>query len=140
MSLTKLERRTRKPLTTTQRKALNQAKAKGGAKLGTDKGEIRARVANVLLELGWVTIVEGTVLISKAGRAKLNEPIPEGPVVYLRQRDGLTTLRYCAVLSEEVIDPDTLDAFWKTQAQRERAMAEDRLVRSRRLANMRKAA
>lgn len=122
-----------KPLTSAQRRALHLAAHKGGAPTGTRKGMIRAQTANKLLELAWVTIIDGTVLITKAGRAKLAEPIPEDPDVYLRNRDGLTTSRKDAVLSEPVLDPHTLRPFWREQALRNKAASKDKRAHARQL-------
>jgi hypothetical protein len=88
-----------RPLTSLQRRALHLAARKGGTPTGTVKGTIRVQVANVLLEHEWVTIANGTVLITRAGRAKLNEPIPDVPV-FLHKRDGLTTRLDLAVRDE----------------------------------------
>jgi hypothetical protein len=88
-----------RPLTSLQRRALHLAARKGGTPTGTVKGTIRLQVANVLLEHEWVTIANGTVLITRAGRAKLNEPIPDVPV-FLHKRDGLTTRLDLAVRDE----------------------------------------
>jgi hypothetical protein len=106
----------RKALTSVQRRALGLAQRKGGAPTGTAKGTIRVQVARVLLEREWVTITNAIVLITRAGRAKLNEPIPDVPVL-LRQRDGLTTRPELSVRGEpEVTDPATLESFWIAQA------------------------
>jgi hypothetical protein len=71
-----------KPLTTAQRSALHLAARKGGCKLAD--GKIRVQTANLLALKEWVTIVNGVVLITKAGRAKLNEPLPHVPVYMAR--------------------------------------------------------
>jgi hypothetical protein len=109
------------PLTTAQRRALHLAARKGGTPTGTKKGTIRVQVANVLHEHEWVTVTNKTVLITRAGRAKLNEPIPENPDVWLRVGDGLTTNRKDAVVDQLILDAHTLQPFWKEQALRNKA-------------------
>jgi hypothetical protein len=121
------------PLTTAQRRALHLAARKGGTPTGTKKGTIRVQVANVLLEREWVTVTNKTVLITRAGRAKLNEPIPEKPDVWLRVGDGLTTSRKDAILTELLLDTATLDGFWKEQALRNKAATQDGRQHARQL-------
>jgi hypothetical protein len=70
-----------KSLTSVQRSALHLAARKGGANLAD--GKIRRQTANLLALREWVTIVNGVVLITKAGRAELQKPLPEGPAIYL---------------------------------------------------------
>jgi hypothetical protein len=121
-----------KPLTSHQRSALHLAARKGGASLAD--GKIRRQTANLLALRKWVTIVNGVVLITKAGRAELQKPIPEDPDVLLRIRDGLTTSRKDAVLSEPpVTNTATLKVFWHEQAKRREAEAKDGRGHARKL-------
>jgi len=126
-----------KPLTSAQRKALDLANHKGGAPIALEtpspKGHVTVYMARRLVELGWATRVNDTLLTTKAGRRELNAPIPEGPDVHLRVGWGLTTLKRDAVLEEIVIDPDTLNAFWKHEAKVARAEEEDPRQHARRL-------
>jgi hypothetical protein len=77
-----------KSLTSVQRSALHLAARKGGANLAD--GKIRRQTANLLALRKWVTIVNGVVLITKAGRVVMNAPLPPPPPTFLRRRDGLT--------------------------------------------------
>jgi hypothetical protein len=77
-----------KALTAHQRSALHLAARKGGANLAD--GKIRRQTANLLALREWVTIVNGVVLITKAGRVVMNAPLPPPPPTFLRRRDGLT--------------------------------------------------
>jgi hypothetical protein len=78
-----------RPLTATQRKALHLAARKGGNELGNAKGQIRRQTANLLALKEWVTIVNGVALITKAGRAELLKPIPEGPPIFCAKGGGI---------------------------------------------------
>lgn len=78
--------------------------------------------------------VMGSVVITKAGRAALAQPVEEIPV-YLHARDGLTTERQHAAPDEpEVIDTHTLSTWWREQSLLHQAQAEDRRGQARRLA------
>jgi hypothetical protein len=78
--------------------------------------------------------VVDAIVITTAGRAALARPVEEVPV-FLKQRNGLTTTPGKAVRGEaEVIDPDTLDAFWANRSLTGRAEAEGRREQARRLA------
>ena len=111
-----------------ERRALNLAK--NGARIikgciPQDKA-VNRYIAVPLVEAGLAVVIEGRLRITKAGLRALRQPIPEDPDVYLKQRDGLTTSRACALLSEgPVIDPATLDGFWREQALRNKAAVRD---------------
>lgn len=125
-----------KPLTRLERRALGLADHKGGCPIsgpqkqpdGTrvlPKGHVNTQTANGLVTAGFALRVKQTLLITKAGRAEMNRPIPEDPDVFLRVGDGLTTSRKDAVLEELILDAHTLHPFWKEQALRNEAAAKD---------------
>jgi hypothetical protein len=99
-----------KPLTAHQRSALHLAARKGGANLAD--GKIRRQTANLLMLREWVTIVNGVVLITKAGRTELHKPLPPSPPVFLRQRDGLTSRMDQRVHEEPELMRDQLRPDW----------------------------
>jgi hypothetical protein len=101
-----------KPLTDAQRRALHLAAKKGGSELGNAKGQIRQQTANLLMLRQWVTISSGTALITKAGRAELQKPLPPPPAVFLRRRDGLTTRMDQRVAEEPELMRDQLRPDW----------------------------
>jgi len=84
-----------KPLTSAQRKALDLANHKGGAPIALEtpspKGHVTVYMARRLVELGWATRVNDTLLTTKAGRTELNRPRREGPTLYLAPQGGYTT-------------------------------------------------
>ena len=126
------------PLTPGQRQALRYASRKGGAHIGTGKNapdkHVTKPVAKKLLALGYATQHGQTLLTTKTGRAALNAVQPEDPPVYLRHRDGLTHLRHNAVQEAgEVLNPDTLTAYWAEQSERQHATARDKRTETRRL-------
>jgi hypothetical protein len=112
-------------LTDLQRRALHLASLKGGVlvtrrRTATPK-TVTTRVANVLLELGFVTRHQETLLITKEGRRALHAVLPEGPPVFLRQRDGLTTRMDQRVREEdEVMSPP--DPRWALRAEERRRL------------------
>lgn len=121
-----------KPLTRAQCRALHNTARKGGAAISSarhaPKGSVRHTVARTLLDEGWVTQVNDTLLITQAGRAKLAEPVPEVPV-YLKRRDGLTTLRHRSVRDEpEVLTPSP-DWAQRAEAHRKLARADTNAAR-----------
>ena len=87
------------------------------------------------------------IVIKKAGRAELARPVAEAPAggaprpaplaevpVFLHARDGLTAKKSSAAAGEpEVIDPGTLDTFWREQALRQQAASRERRQEGRRL-------
>jgi hypothetical protein len=85
-----------KPLTRAQRDALTAAsRRKGGVPVSRErplpKGAVTAYMASRLTREGWVTRVNDTLLITSAGRSKLNEPIPDSRTLYLARSGRYTT-------------------------------------------------
>jgi hypothetical protein len=115
-------------LTDLQRRALHLASLKGGVlvtrrRTATPK-TVTTRVANVLLDLGFVTRHQETLLITKEGRSALHAVLPEGPAEYLRQRDGITSRMDLRVREEdEVMRVDKLRPDWASQAEQARRLS-----------------
>jgi hypothetical protein len=95
-----------KPLTDTQRSALEAAKRRKGGILVSDErplpnGCVTRYMAAKLVDCGWATRVNDTLLITKAGRAELNRPRPERPSLYLARRGDYTTNPKCSIDYDE---------------------------------------
>lgn len=134
-------------LTELQRKGLRQSQGKGGIHIGTartDDGEpapskhVPRATATRLIELGLATQAGKVLLVTPAGRAFLQQPVPDTPL-YLKQRDGLTTQRALSVRDEgEVIRStpahDRAAEARRMEAQDARARARATRDRARRAA------
>lgn len=85
-----------KPLTDAQRTALEAAKRRKGGILVSDErplpnGCVTRYMAAKLADCGWVTRVNDTLLITKAGRTELSRPRPDRASLYLARYGGYTT-------------------------------------------------
>jgi hypothetical protein len=141
-----LSDRTAPALTPAQRRALGILVHQVGFIIGhgqLGKRDISKTTATWLIEHGLARQLSydpdehptphGGLVITTAGRKRLNEPIEEVPV-YLHAIDGLTTLRSKRAAGEpDIIDPATLDPYWARQDAEKQAAAKDRREESRRL-------
>jgi hypothetical protein len=85
-----------KALTGPQRAALEAAKRRKGGILVSDErplpnGCVTRYMAGRLVDSGWATRVNDTLLITKAGRLELNRPRRDPGSLYLARHGGYTT-------------------------------------------------
>ena len=117
-----------KPLTLLERRTLHLAARKGGVvvvprRKRKDDRAVTTATANRVVLAGWATISSDVLLITKAGRSKLNEPLPPPPETYLRVRDGVTTRVDQAVSRRDepsVMPPPDPRWFERAEAHRRR--------------------
>ena len=82
-----------KPLTLLERRTLHLAARKGGVvvvarRKRKDDRAVTTATANRVVLAGWATISSDVLLITKAGRAKLKEPIPDDAPLFLARGGG----------------------------------------------------
>lgn len=129
-----------RPLTAPQRTALEAAKRRKGGILVSDErplpnGCVTRYMAGKLIDCGWVTRVNDTLLITKAGRTELSRPRPDRASLYLARHGGYTTNPKRSVDHDEppgswggpvavpVVRAEDLNPNWRENAEAHRKLS-----------------